>query len=314
MSKELCLSVVIPVFNESSVIAELYRRTKAVLDKLENCTSELIFIDDGSMDDTVEKIERFAAADPTVVVVCLSRNFGHQNAVSAGLEYSRGDVVVVMDGDLQDPPEVIPQFLDLYHQGYDVVFAERLSRESPLFTKACYYFFYRALYLFSGGHIPLDAGDFSLMSRQVVQEINKLPEHHRFVRGLRAWVGFKQIGLPLTRPARAAGSSKYSLRKLFSLALDGLLSFSTLPIRMAFTVGLGISLLSTLFVFYSLYVRITTNQTPSGFTALLTAVVLLSGIQLIFLGIIGEYTGRTYEQVKGRPHFIVRKVTGGERS
>ncbi len=240
-------------------------------------------------------------------MVSLSRNFGHQTALAAALDQVAGDVAVLLDGDLQDPPEAVPTLLEWYQKGYDVVYVRRLNRKESWWLRACYYIFYRLLAALSSVQLPLDAGDFGLMSRRVIEEIRKMPEQHRYLRGMRTWVGFRQIGIPMERSARHAGRTKYSPLKLLKLASDGIFAFSIVPLRAAAVLGAGTVGLSFLFALYSLYAKFWMHS-PQGFTALILALTFFSGINLFFLGIIGEYVGRVYEETKGRPHYVVLKI------
>ena len=302
------VSVAIPLFNEEQVLAELLRRLRDVLAKIDGGPHEMVFVDDGSSDRTFEMLAAAAAEDPRIVAISLSRNFGHQSAISAALDNVSGDVIVVMDGDLQDPPEAIFQLIEEHKKGFDVVYAQRISRKEAWIFRLCYFLFYRMLAMLANIRLPLDAGDFALLSRQVLEEIRRIPEHHRYLRGLRTWVGFRQVGISVERSERFSGNSKYSFIKLLGLAFDGIFAFSLLPLRAAAVLGfLGITG-SLLFATYSLYLKLFLNQPPQGFTALIVAVTLLSGVQLFFLGVIGEYLGRVYEEVKGRPHYVIRKI------
>lgn len=304
------VSVAIPIFNEEEGIEELLRRTSAVLDALPGGPHELVLVDDGSADKSLALLEEAARRDARIVVVSLSRNFGHQQAICAGLDTARGDVVVVMDGDLQDAPEAIPRFLEAHARGFDVVYARRVRRKEGVLLRLCYFLFYRLLASFSSVQVPLDAGDFSLMSRRVVDALKATPERLRFVRGLRSWVGFRQLGIDVERDERRAGSPKYGPIKLLKLAFDGIFAFSMVPLRAATALG-GLAILaSSLFALYALYKRLVLDQSPEGFTALLLAVVFLAGVQLLFLGLIGEYVGRVYEEAKGRPVYIVARIIG----
>jgi polyisoprenyl-phosphate glycosyltransferase len=290
------------------------RRTTAVLDGLPGGPHEIVLVDDGSRDRTLEMLEEAAAKDHRLVIVALSRNFGHQAAISAALDHVTGDVTIVMDADLQDPPEVVPEFLAKYNEGYDVVYAKRANRKEAAWLRACYHLFYRLLSRMSKLHLPLDAGDFALLSRRVVDQLRDLPERHRYLRGLRAWVGFQQIGITVNRAERYGGTSKYSLTKLMGLAFDGIFSFSTVPLRAATLVGaLGV-LLSSLFAVYQVFAKFFLSQQPRGFTATLVVITFLSGVNLFFLGVIGEYVGRVYEQVKARPVYVVGQVIRRGRS
>jgi glycosyltransferase involved in cell wall biosynthesis len=259
----------------------------------------------------LERLEDAADKDARLVVVSLSRNFGHQTALAAALDLVSGDVAVLLDGDLQDPPEAVPVFLEWYRQGYDVVYAQRINRKESWWLRACYYIFYRLLASLSSVQLPLDAGDFGLMSRRVIEEIRKMPEQHRYIRGLRTWVGFRQIGIPVERSARQAGQTKYSPLKLLKLASDGIFAFSIVPLRAAAVLGAGAIGLSSLFALYSLYAKFRLHS-PQGFTALILAMTFFSGIILFFLGIIGEYVGRIFEETKGRPHYVILKIVRGE--
>jgi dolichol-phosphate mannosyltransferase len=252
-------------------------------------------------------LEAAVECDRRIVVVELSRNFGHQTALAAALDQVSGDVVILMDGDLQDPPEAIPTLVDHYRQGYDVVYVRRVNRKERWWLRMCYYVFYRLLAMLSSIELPLDSGDFGLMSRRVVDEIRRMPEHHRYLRGLRTWVGFRQIGIPIKRAARHAGRTKYSPLKLLKLACDGIFAFSIVPLRAAAILGTIAIACSFLYALYSLYAKFWLHS-PQGFTALIFAITFLSGVNLFFLGIIGEYVGRVYEEAKARPLYVVRRV------
>jgi len=312
MSNPPRVSLAIPIYNEEAVVPELVRRTTAVLDSLPGGPHEIVFVDDGSYDGTVKILEGAVQRDSRLSVVELSRNFGHQTALTAALDHVGGDIVVLMDGDLQDPPESIPTLIDHYRQGYDVVYVQRVNRKESWWLRICYWVFYRLLATLSAIELPLDAGDFGLLSRRVVDEVRKMPEHHRYLRGLRTWVGFRQIGVPIERSARHAGRTKYSPLKLLKLASDGIFAFSIVPLRAAAIVGAIAIGLSSLFAVYAVYARFWLHS-PQGFTALILSVTFLSGVNLFFLGIIGEYVGRVYEETKGRPHYVVRRVISQHR-
>jgi len=301
------VSVAIPIYNEEEVVPLLIQRTTAALDGLPGGPHEIVLVDDGSSDRTAEILEAAALQDPRLVVVALSRNFGHQTALAAALDHCSGGVVVLMDGDLQDPPEVIPTLVESYRQGYDVIYVQRVNRKEAWWLRLCYYLFYRLLAILSPIKLPVDAGDFGLMSRRVVDEIRRMPEHHRYLRGMRSWVGFRQIGIPIERSARQVGITKYSPLKLLKLASDGIFAFSIVPLRAAAILGALAIGASFLFALYALYVKFWLHA-PQGFTALLIMMTFLSGVNLFFLGIIGEYVGRVYEEAKARPHYVVRKV------
>jgi polyisoprenyl-phosphate glycosyltransferase len=301
------VSIAIPLYNEEAVVPELIRRTTSVLDGIPGGAHEIILVDDGSSDRTLELLEKAAEADPRIVVVALSRNFGHQMALAAALDQVSGDVAILMDGDLQDPPEAVPCLLEWYRNGYDVVYVRRVNRKESWWLRSCYYIFYRLLAALSSLQLPLDTGDFGLMSRRVVDEIRKMPEHHRYLRGLRSWVGFRQIGISIERSVRYAGRTKYSAFRLLKLASDGIFAFSIVPLRAAAMLGAFAICLSVLFSLYALYVKFWLHS-PQGFTALILAMTFLSGVNLFFLGIIGEYVGRVYEETKARPQYVLRKV------
>ena len=301
------ISLAIPVYNEEAVIPDLLRRTTAVLDNFPGGPHEIVFVDDGSSDQTAELLERAAQEDGRLVVIALSRNFGHQTALAAALDHVSGDVAVLMDGDLQDPPEAVPVLVESYQQGYDVVYVRRINRKEAWWLRLCYWLFYRLLATLSPVQLPLDSGDFGLMSRRVIDEIRRMPEHHRYLRGLRSWVGFKQIGIPIERSARHAGRTKYSPYRLLKLASDGIFAFSIVPLRAASIAGGVAVVFSFLFSLYSLYAKFWLHS-PQGFTALILVITFLSGINLFFLGIIGEYVGRVYEETKARPHYVVDRV------
>ena len=271
---------------------------------------EIIFVDDGSTDRTFPILEEATSQDPRILAISLSRNFGHQAALTAALDHVTGDAAVVMDGDLQDVPEVILQFVARYEQGYDVVYAQRIRRKEPWILRLCYFIFYRLMASLSDIRLPLDSGDFGLMSRRVIEQVRLMPEHHRYLRGMRSWVGFRQTGIPVERAERHSGKSKYSLLRLLKLATDGIFAFSIVPIRAAALAGAFVMLLSLLYVVYALYAKIFQHVSPQGFTGLLVALTFLSGIVLFFLGVIGEYVGRIYEETKGRPQYIVGRVAG----
>ena len=285
-----------------------------MLDATPGGPHEMVFADDGSSDASFALLQQAATQDPRIVVVSLSRNFGHQSAVSAALDYTSGDVVVVMDGDLQDSPELIPTMLAEYADGHDVVYAIRTKRKEGWLKRSCYALFYRVIESLADLRLPRGAGDFALLSRRVVDLIRLSPERHRYLRGLRTWYGFSQKGIEVERSARHSGRSKFSLRRLFGLAFDGIFAFSIVPIRIASTLGLIVVLCSVAFAVYSLYAKFffdqTANQSPPGFTALIFAITFLGGMQLLFLGIVGEYIGRIYNEVKRRPHYVVKQVIG----
>lgn len=299
----MLLSVIVPVFNEEEVVAQTFRTLESVLSKVEH---ELIFVNDGSRDRTRAIVEELLQEFPGHRLVNFSRNFGHQAAFSAGLKNARGQAVVIIDGDLQDPPELIHQMLDKWREGYQVVYAQRRSRAGETaFKKFTAHTFYRLLNRLTSIDIPPDTGDYRLMDRAVVDHLNALPERSRFLRGLVCWVGFRRIGLLYDRAERAAGTSKYPLGKMMRLAIDGITSFSTLPLRLSFTLGLASTAIAALIGLWGLVEKLLYPATTSpGWTSLIVAIVFLGGIQLITIGILGEYIGRIYDEVKQRPLYI----------
>jgi dolichol-phosphate mannosyltransferase len=307
VSDPCSVSVVIPVYNEEENIPILYNRLSVVLSKNEP-EYEIIFIDDGSTDRSVDVLADISTKDHRVSVIELARNFGHQIAISAGLDFVRGDAVIIMDADLQDPPEVLPQFISKLREGFDVVYAIRERRKENWMKRASYAFFYRLLRKIASVEIPLDAGDFCIMDRRVVDELKKMPERNRFVRGIRSWVGLNQVGLAYERDARNAGKTKYNFTRLLYLALDGLISFSYLPLRIISILGFAVSGISILFAVGYTIQKFTIGLSPPGFATTVVAILFLAGIQLVTIGVIGEYVGRIFEEVKQRPLYIVKRI------
>ncbi|MBI2824721.1 MAG: glycosyltransferase family 2 protein [Planctomycetia bacterium] len=312
MSAAPRLSLAIPVYNEREVLPELLSRVRGALDKVPGGPHEIVLVDDGSSDGTVEMLEAAAREDPRIVAVCLSRNFGHQMALTAAFDHVTGDVVVAMDGDLQDPPEVIPQLLAKHAEGYDVVYVRRGQRQESWRLRLAYALFYRLVAALSDLRLPLDSGDFALLSRRVVDAMRQAPERQRYLRGLRTWAGFRQTGITVDRPARHAGRSKYTPLKLLKLAADGIFAFSIYPLRLALVLGAVAIAASLVYAVYAVVGRFLFDTTPQGFTTLVVAIIFSSGVQLVLLGVVGEYVGRIYEEVKGRPHYIVGKIVRGK--
>jgi dolichol-phosphate mannosyltransferase len=307
------LSVGIPVYNEVEVLPTLLARLSAVLDSVPGGPHEVVFVDDGSTDGSRELLARESRTDPRLRIVALSRNFGHQAALCAAIDHATGDALVLMDADLQDEPEVIPVLIREFEAGADVVFARRTTRQEPWAQRLAYRAFYKLIAALSEIKLPRDTGDFGLMSADVVRAIRQLPEHQRYLRGLRAWVGFKQVAVDVHRQARAGGRAKYTTWKLIKLALDGICSFSIVPLRAAAMFGLMAIVAATAFSIYALYVRLIVGRVPEGFTATLLVLTFLSGVQLLFLGVLGEYIGRVYAEAKGRPSYVVAHVVSQER-
>ncbi len=302
------LSLAIPIYNEEEVLPELLHRLQAVLDDLDGGPHEVVFVNDGSWDRSRELLDEASARDSRFVVVHLSRNFGHQVALSAALDHVTGDLVAVLDGDLQDPPEEIPRFLEKMREGYDVVYAVRKDRKESWWLRLSYALFYRLSSALSNISLPLDSGDFALLSRRVVDHMRTVTEHSRYLRGIRAWVGLRQVGLPIERAERFAGKPKYGTLALLKLALDGIFAFSLVPLRVAGLTGLIAITVALAYATHALYVKFVLDISPQGFTGIVILVVFLSGVQLLFLGVIGEYLGRVYEEVKRRPHYIVERI------
>jgi dolichol-phosphate mannosyltransferase len=307
------LSVVIPVFNEQENLASLHSRLTATLAPT-GMSYEIIFVDDGSRDGSVALLRQLAGEDAHVLVVELARNFGHQVAISAGLDYAGGDGVIVMDADLQDPPEVLPQFIATWREGHDVVYAIRAQRKESWLKRIAYAAFYRLLQRVANIEIPLDAGDFCIMDRRVVDLLTGMPERNRFVRGIRSWVGLDQVGLAYERQARQAGKPKFTFTRLVYLALDGLVSFSYIPLRLITMLGFGVSLLSIVIAVFYAVKKLTVGLNPPGFATLIVAIFFLAGMQLITIGVIGEYVGRIFEEVKRRPLYVVRGLVRGGKT
>ena len=302
-------SIIAPIFNETGNIPDLYMRVRDVLDSTGE-SWELILIDDGSTDDSADLIREYANQDARVKPVLFARNFGHQIAVTAGLDYSRGRAIVIIDSDLQDPPEVILDLITKWKEGYEVVYAIREEREGEswfkLFTAKL---FYRMISSITDVNIPMDAGDFRLLDRKVVDVLNQMREKHRFLRGMSSWVGFRQTGVPYRRAARQVGETKYPFRKMFRLAINAVTSFSYFPLQLATYIGFIAASISILSIPIVIAIRLWGTETPLvGQATTLIAVLFLGGVQLISLGILGEYIGRLYDEAKGRPLYIVREA------
>ena len=308
------LSVIVPCFNEEEVIEHTNERLAKALGAI-TPDFEIIYVDDGSRDRTAELLHRIQASSPQVKVIRLSRNFGHQIAVTAGVEYARGEAIVLIDADLQDPPEVIADMVAKWREGYHVVYGQRIDRPGEtrfkLWTAKA---FYRLINRLSEVPIPLDTGDFRLMDRTVVDALGRMREKHRLLRAMTSWVGFKQVAVPYKRAERFAGTSKYPLRKMLVLAADGIVSFSAVPLKIVTTVGLAFSALSVLGILYAIVQRLFTDIWVPGWTLIFITVLLIGGLQFIFLGVMGEYIGRIYSEAKNRPLFLVMEELGFDRA
>lgn len=305
---KITYSIIAPIYNEKENLQELYRRIKEVM----NSTGErweLILVDDGSTDGSAEIIRTFGKDDKYIRPVIFARNFGHQVAVTAGLDYSRGDAVVIIDADLQDPPELILEMAKKWKEGYEVVYAVRTEREGESWFKLwTASLFYRMIYRITDVKIPLDTGDFRLMDRKVVDVMNKMRERHRFLRGMSAWVGFRQIGVEYKRAARKAGETKYPFRKMFRLAINAITSFSYFPLQVATFFGFASAGVAIIAIPVVAALRLAGSHSFEGQTTTLISVLFLGGVQLICVGILGEYIGRLYDEAKGRPLYIVREA------
>lgn len=306
------VTIAIPIHNEEEVLPELLRRVFAVLDHTPGGPHELLIVDDGSRDGSLRILEETAARDSRLRVIVLSRNFGHQAAVSAAFDHATGDVMMVMDGDLQDWPEALPILLNRLDEGFDVVYVRRTQRKEAFWLRTSYHLAYRIISKLSKLALPVDAGDFALLSRRAIDAVRALPERQRYLRGLRSWVGFRQTGEVVERHARAAGESKYSVGGLIGLALDGTFAFSTAPLRFIGILGGCVLTFAAAFSLYAIYARLVLGRSPQGFTALTVLLTVIGGMVLISLWIIGEYVGRIYEEVKRRPIYLVDRMVGGD--
>jgi glycosyltransferase involved in cell wall biosynthesis len=305
------VSSILPVYNERENLNTLMQRLPPVLDSATDGSFEIVFVDDGSRDGSAEILDSISAADPSVRVIHFSRNFGHQAALQAGLDAATGDAVILMDADLQDPPEVLHQFIEKWRAGYDVVYAVRRKRKENFLKRAAYSIFYRSMKIIAEIDVPLDVGDFCLMDRRVVDMLVTLRERHRFLRGLRSWVGFKQMGIEYQRDARLAGAPKYTLRKLVGLALSGYIGFSSMPLRAAAWLGvLSAAGGFGLAIWVLLRTLIESPSPPQGWASTMSVILFVGGVQLLVLGIIGEYLGRVYDEVRNRPLYVVRSRVG----
>ena len=300
------LSVVAPVFNEEGNLEEFYRRLK---EALHPCApdAEIIFVNDGSVDRSLSIIQSFRKKDPSVRILDFSRNFGHQIAVKAGIDHSRGKMVVILDSDLQDPPEVISEMMTKSREGYDVVYAVRAARDGEGFMKKLSAkLYYRLIRRLAGLEMPLDAGDFRLLTRRVADVLRNIHDKNPYIRGLTSWVGFKQTGIPVHREARFSGKTKYSYGKMLALAWDGITHFSFFPLQLAGWLGLAVSVLCVILIVQALYVRLILKTAVSGWTSLMVAVLFLGSVQLIILGIIGSYLAKNYDQTRARPLYLLK--------
>jgi glycosyltransferase involved in cell wall biosynthesis len=305
--KEL-ISIVVPMYFEEEVAEECYNRLKAVMDQ-HQINYEFIFVNDGSTDRTIEILQEIAEKDYQAKIIDFSRNFGHQTAVTAGIDYANGDAIVVIDADLQDPPELIPELIAKWREGYDVVYAKRKTRKGETWFKLITAkYFYRFLNYMSDIDIPKDTGDFRIIDRSVAEVFKRMTERNRFVRGMISWIGFRQTYIEYERDERFAGETKYPLKKMIKFASDGIIAFSTKPLRLVMTVGLISVFISILVFLYAIVVKITGRPVQEGWTSLMVAITFFSGIQLLGVGIVGQYVARIYDESKNRPIYIVKDL------
>lgn len=306
MNSNKLISVVIPMYYEEEVVNECYKRLKEIMEKSE-FSYELIFVNDGSKDRTFDILKNIAKVDTKVKIINFSRNFGHQTAVTAGMNHAKGNAVVIIDADLQDPPELILRMMDKWQEGYEVVYAKRLKRKGETWFKlVTAKYFYRFLAKMSDVEIPKDTGDFRLMDRLVVDSLRSMPERNRFVRGMVSWVGFNQTYVEYERDERFAGETKYPLKKMLKFAMDGIIAFSSKPLKLMSFLGCLTIVLAFIVLVYSLISKFSGNSTEPGWTSLMVAITLFSGVQLLSLGVLGEYIARIYDESKNRPLYIIK--------
>lgn len=310
MINEIIYSVIVPIFNEEEVLSEAYKRLTAVMQKSDG-NYEIIFVNDGSKDNSFEILKDLCQKDKRVKIIKFSRNFGHQTAITAGTDYAQGKAVIIIDADLQDPPEVIPKLIEKWKEGYEVVYGERQKRKGEsffkLFTASV---FYRIIRKISQINVPANVGDFRLIDRKVADILKKIKEKNRFIRGLVSWVGFKQTGVLYERERRFAGKTKYPIRKMLKFAFDAITSFSFFPLYIATYLGFFIAFICFIYIFFIFYLVMFTDKVVPGWSSLMVAILFLGGIQLIAIGIVGEYIGRIGEEVKNRPLYIIEEIIG----
>lgn len=311
-TEKIIYSIIVPLYNEELVIRETYRRLKKVMNSTKE-SYEIIFVNDGSKDKTVEMVKEICSIDVSIKLLSFSRNFGHQVAITAGMEHSSGQAIIVIDADLQDPPEVMLKMIEKWKEGYDVVYGKRIKRNGEtFFKKFTAKMFYKILRNMSDVDIPTDAGDFRLIDRKVCEVLKSLPEHNRYVRGLVSWIGFKQTGVEFVREERFAGETKYPLKKMLKLAFDGITAFSYKPLKIATFLGSIAAISGFVYLLVLLLEKLFTSITISGWAVAIAAMLFLSGLILVMLGIIGEYIGRIYDEAKGRPIYIIGEKEGFE--
>ena len=303
-------SIVVPLYNEEEVVQESYKRLKQVMEKADG-PYEIIFINDGSKDATPQLVAQLVTADPTLRFISFSRNFGHQPAITAGMDYAGGDAIIIIDADLQDPPEVMLEMMQKWRQGYDVVYGKRMRRKGEtFFKKLTSTLYYRVLRSMTNVDIPVDVGDFRLIDRKVCNALKSMPEKNRYMRGMVSWVGFNQTAVEYVRDERFAGETKYPLRKMIKLAVDGITAFSYKPLKFATSIGFVVSSLSFLYLLFILFQKIFTNQAVVGWASTVAILLFSQGIVMMILGVMGEYIGRVFEESKNRPIYLVKESMG----
>lgn len=303
------ITIVIPIFNESHTIPELCLRINKAMESV-NETYEILFVNDGSYDDSLNVLKHYASQSSNIKVINMARNFGHQVSISTGIDHAEGDAVILMDGDLQDPPEILPNLIEKWRNGYDVVYMVKRSRKEFFLKRFAFHSFYKVMQRFSTIQIPMEAGNFSLMDRKVINVIKAMPERNRYIAGMRAWAGFSQTGIEFDRAARFAGKPQMTIMRLIHLALDGIFSFSNAPLRLATYIGVITSFLAFAGMIYVLYAKIFTDKATPGWASPVFSILFMGGLILLTLGIIGEYLGRIYDEVKHRPLYVIKEKIG----
>jgi glycosyltransferase involved in cell wall biosynthesis len=306
------ISIVVPIYNERETIPELHRRITQAMAQVSE-SYEILYVNDGSSDNSIGELKRCTQQESCVKVIDLARNFGHQIAISAGIDSAKGDSVILMDGDLQDPPELLPKLITLWHDGFEVIYTVKRSRKENALKRFAFHSFYKLMVMFSSIPIPMEAGNFSLMDRKVVGVLQSMPERNRYIAGMRAWAGFRQTSIEYDREARFAGKPQMTIRGLMHLALDGIFSFSNAPLRLATYVGVCIAFLAFMGVLYVLYAKLFTDKATPGWASPVFSILFMGGLILLTLGIIGEYLGRIYYEVKPRPLYVIKEKIGFDK-
>ncbi len=306
------ISIIIPIYNEEKIISELYKRLVESLKSYDG-NYEVIFVNDGSTDNAFSILKTLCKNDINIKLIDLSRNFGHQLAITSGIDFATGDAIILMDGDLQDPPELIPKLIEKWKNGFDVVYTIKTSRKENFLKKFAFKSFYKLMQRFSSIAIPMEAGNFSLMDKKVFETLKTMKEKNRYIPGMRAWIGFKQIGIEFAREDRFAGKPQMTFSRLIKLAFDGIFSFSNIPLRFATYLGFVSAVISFLGIVYVLYSKVFTDKAISGWASTIVAILFIGGMILLTLGIIGEYIGRIYDEIKNRPMYLIKEKIGFEK-